>query len=74
MWREAGLIRDAVGLGRLAAGRRIFSRGLIAKCALAREESRGGHFRIDFPFESEAFARHSVLGAGDEPWSSRQWR
>ena len=64
MWREAGLIRDAVGLARLAASPHLLAR-LIAKCALAREESRGGHFRIDFPFESEAFARHSVVGASE---------
>ena len=72
MWREAGLIRDAVGLGRLAASPHLLAR-LIAKCALAREESRGGHFRIDFPFESEAFARHSVLGA-DETVELETWR
>ena len=72
MWREAGLIRDAVGLARLAASPHLLAR-LIAKCALAREESRGGHFRIDFPFESEAFARHSVVGA-DETVELETWR
>jgi L-aspartate oxidase len=34
---------------------------LIACAALAREESRGGHYRIDFPQKSPAFERHSVL-------------
>jgi L-aspartate oxidase len=33
---------------------------LIAHCALAREESRGAHYRTDFPPRSEP-ARHSVI-------------
>jgi L-aspartate oxidase len=33
---------------------------LIAKAALAREESRGGHIRIDFPSENPDFKVHSV--------------
>ena len=32
-----------------------------------REESRGSHFRVDFPMESEAFERHVVLRQGSEP-------
>ena len=34
---------------------------LIALAALAREESRGGHYRTDFPVKSAAFERHSVI-------------
>ena len=32
---------------------------LIAKCALWREESRGAHYRADFPDKREDFARAS---------------
>ncbi len=32
---------------------------LIARCALAREESRGSHRRIDYPGSSDAFRKHS---------------
>jgi L-aspartate oxidase len=34
---------------------------LIARCALAREESRGAHFRTDFPVKRQEFQSHSVI-------------
>ena len=35
---------------------------LIARAALAREESRGAHYRLDFPLKNDAkFRKHSVV-------------
>lgn len=39
---------------------------LIASCALQREESRGGHYRRDFPNKLAAFDRHTVIRSGDK--------
>ena len=60
MARDAGVLRDREGLSRLMAvidaletahGRALplVAARLIAAAALARKESRGGHFRSDFP-------------------------
>ncbi len=66
VWRDCGLIRDAAGLERLRAAPHFLTR-LVAESALTREESRGSHFRADFPSESEAFERHVVLRSGQRP-------
>ncbi|HYP09722.1 MAG TPA: hypothetical protein VER03_26090, partial [Bryobacteraceae bacterium] len=34
---------------------------LIARCALARQESRGGHYRTDFPETRAEFQKHSQI-------------
>jgi L-aspartate oxidase len=72
MWRDAGLIRDRAGLERLAKSAHPLC-GLIARSALARRESRGGHFRTDFPLEDDRFAAHTVIRSGErvelERWS-----
>lgn len=66
LWRHAGLIRSAEGLRRLLDSPHPLVRE-IAVCGLAREESRGVHFREDFPVESAALAGHLVVQPGHEP-------
>ena len=60
------MIRSAAGLERLRRVDALLPR-LVAESALARRESRGGHFRADFPTEDEAFAGHVVLELDREP-------
>jgi L-aspartate oxidase len=67
LWEDAGLIRNAAGLARLAESPHLLA-SLVARSALAREESRGGHFRSDFPDENEELdGRHTVLRPDREP-------
>jgi L-aspartate oxidase len=37
---------------------------LISAAALAREESRGGHYRTDFPAKAPLFKKHSLILRG----------
>ncbi len=66
LWRDAGLIRSYGGLTRLLDSGHPLVRQ-IATCGLAREESRGVHFREDFPVESEELAGHLVVHPGCAP-------
>jgi L-aspartate oxidase len=66
LWTDCGLVRDAPGLERLRTAPHLLTR-LIAESALYREESRGTHFRVDFPLEDEELAGHVVLRPGSEP-------
>jgi len=66
LWRDCGLIRDFAGLERLRASSHVLTR-LIAESALIREESRGSHFRADFPVENRSLERHVVLRLDHEP-------
>jgi L-aspartate oxidase len=82
LWDGAGVIRDAASLERIAnfAPEALDSRAaaiatpadvlvamLVARAALVREESRGGHFRSDFPAEDPAWAVHIAQRVGDTP-------
>src|SRR5581483_4348713 len=66
VWRDAGLVRDGASLERLLSAPHPLVR-LLAQGALARAESRGGHFRADFPHEDPALAAHTVLRPGRPP-------
>jgi L-aspartate oxidase len=66
LWREAGLIRSAASLQRLLDSPHPLVRP-IAAAALAREESRGVHFREDFPVSSDALEGHLVIRSGAGP-------
>jgi L-aspartate oxidase len=81
MSSDAGVARDAAGLGRLIAwlsrleaahglALPLISARLVAEAALDRRESRGAHGRIDFPAADET-ARHSA-GTLDLP--AMAWR
>ena len=66
MWRDAGLVRDGSGLAGLVGSQHPVA-SLVARSALARHESRGGHFRVDFPHENfELDGMHTVLRPGRE--------
>jgi L-aspartate oxidase len=66
LWRDAGLIRSATGLERLLETPSELVQ-LIARSALARTESRGVHFREDYPAEDAELAGHLVIHPGAEP-------
>ncbi len=79
MWENVGIVRSAESLTRAidklseiaASSSRWEVRngallGLaIAVSAMRREESRGGHYRQDFPYEREEFRKHSEFSITD---------
>jgi L-aspartate oxidase len=67
LWENAGLERDADGLARLLEDPHPLAQ-LIARCALARTETRGAHRRRDYPRADPALdGRHVVVRPGAEP-------
>ncbi len=79
MWRSAGLTRSAAGLEEALQTLDILDVArtssdpeldnlqtvgrLVMEAALSREESRGSHYRSDFPTPREAFRHHLGIGA-----------
>jgi L-aspartate oxidase len=74
MWERVGILRDGDSLqralkefGQIASGNLTTSSRnfvtlatLVATAALWREESRGGHYRTDFPDQREDWRFHSI--------------
>jgi len=69
LWEHAGIVRSGSslmeGLKRLDSVEadprlKLLARGVL-ECALAREESRGAHYREDFPAMSKSFERPSFF-------------
>jgi L-aspartate oxidase len=73
LWRSAGISRDRAGLERLAESDPFPLARKIARCALAREESRGAHQRVDRPETNPALdLTHSVV-RGEDPVEFERW-
>jgi L-aspartate oxidase len=72
LWRDAGIVRSADGLARLLEDPHPLAR-LIGRSALAREESRGAHTRLDHPETDSALDHRHVIVAGDQEISWQAW-
>jgi L-aspartate oxidase len=73
LWECAGLRREPDALTRLAETDPFPLARKIARSALAREESRGAHQRVDYPATDPALdLTHSVV-RGDEPARFERW-
>jgi L-aspartate oxidase len=78
MWERVGILRDEKSLVRAITEFEQIERSdlstssrnfvalalLVARAALWREESRGGHYRSDFPEQREEWRRHSIQKTG----------
>ena len=72
-WEKCGIVRDAGGLhdallwldGKgsedVETRNILLVAKLIALCALHREESRGAHYRTDFPEKRSEFEKHTII-------------
>jgi L-aspartate oxidase len=78
LWRDAGIVRSSEGLERLIEHPHPLAR-MIARCALARTESRGAHRRSDYPERDPSLDhRHLVVSgataAGDGGQEMISWQ
>ena len=79
MWENVGIVRDASsltkaievlsGIAKSSSSWEVRNSAIlgvaIAVSAMRREESRGGHYRKDFPYEREEFRFHSTFNLYD---------
>jgi L-aspartate oxidase len=72
LWEDAGIVRSEAGLSRLLGAPHPLAR-LIARCALARQESRGAHLRRDHPERDPALDLHHAVVGGAEELSWQTW-
>ena len=72
VWRLAGPLRDAVHLNELTSDPYPLARA-IGVTAGAREESRGGHRRTDFPATDPAMDRQHLIYRPDGSIELKRW-
>jgi L-aspartate oxidase len=72
LWRDAGIVRSEEGLSRLLEDPHPLAR-LIARCALARTESRGAHRRSDRPERDPSLDHRHVVVAHDDSVGWQTW-
>ncbi len=82
MWEKVGVVRDEAGLTESLAGLKALADAdpemagearnllcvarLVTAAALARHESRGGHYRSDFPQTDPEWQHHLFVTAGPD--------
>ena len=72
LWQDAGIVRSPEGLTRLLDAPHPLTR-LIARCALARTESRGAHLRADHPERDPALDHRHVVVSGENEIEWQTW-
>ena len=72
LWQDAGGVRTGEGLTRLLGDRHPLAR-LIARCALARTESRGAHLRAEYPERDPALDYRHVTVCDEQEIAWQSW-